>query len=140
MALKDNMAITIPALPAEMTGIRNGMELERMRAQITVLATELGATKSQLAGFEDKSGSEDEHHHNLLQDAPPQDAPPLHLSMPTLSMYVLLDHVHLSICQSSPNSSHGESALPTISAVPDHPPVSSICVPPVIRVARGPKI
>ena len=100
------------------------MELERMKAQIAVLASELAATKSQLAEFEDESGSEDEHHHNLLQDAPPQDAPPLHLSMPTSLMYVLLDCMRLSICQSSPNSGHGESASPTISAVPDHPPVS----------------
>ena len=59
MALKDNMAITVPALKADMTGLRNGMELERMRAQISVLASELAATKSQLAEFEDESGGRD---------------------------------------------------------------------------------
>ena len=124
MALKDDMAITVPALNAEMTGLRNGMELERMRAQISVLASELAATKSQLAEFEDESGGEDEHHQNPLQDAPPQGALPLHLSMPMSSMYVPPDRMRLSICQSSPNSGRGESASPTISAVPDHPPVT----------------
>jgi len=123
-ALKDDMAITVPALKAEMTGLRNGMELERMKAQIAVLASELAATKSQLAEFEDESGDEDEHHHNPLQDAPPQGAPPSHLGMPTSSMYVPPDRMRLSIRQSSPNSGRGESTSPTISAVPDHPPVS----------------
>ena len=97
-----------------------------------MLASELAATISQLAEFKDESGGEDEHHQNPLQDAPPQGAPPLHLSMPTSSMYVPPDRMHLSIRQSSPNSGRGKSASPTISAVPDHPPVAMDVEPSVL--------
>ena len=95
--LKDQMIVSVPALQAEMTGLRNGMELERMKSHIATLDANLSATKTRLAQFEDETTDDDEDTHQL-----PQDDPPLHISLPKSSMYVPPNVMRQSIRQSSP--------------------------------------
>jgi hypothetical protein len=49
MTLKDDMLVKVPELQAEMRGLRNGMELERMKGEVAALQRELAATKAHLA-------------------------------------------------------------------------------------------
>jgi hypothetical protein len=49
MTLKDDMLVKLPELQAEMRGLRNGMELERMKGEVAALQRELAATKAHLA-------------------------------------------------------------------------------------------
>jgi hypothetical protein len=48
MILKDDMLVKVPELQAEMRGLRNGMELERMKGEVAALQRELAATKAHL--------------------------------------------------------------------------------------------
>jgi hypothetical protein len=49
MTLKDDMLVKVPELQAEMRGLRNGMDLERMKGDVAALQRDLTATKPHLA-------------------------------------------------------------------------------------------
>lgn len=49
MTLKEDMLVKVPELTAELRGLRNGMDLERVKAVIATLQTEVETTKAQLA-------------------------------------------------------------------------------------------
>ena len=60
MTLKDKMLVSIPELQAEMRGLRTGMELEKMKCEMTSLKTQLATANTRLAQFEQVSSSGDE--------------------------------------------------------------------------------
>jgi hypothetical protein len=43
-SLKEKMAVSVPALEAEMRGMRNGMELEKTKQEVTTLCAQLEET------------------------------------------------------------------------------------------------
>ena len=92
VTLKDQMIISIPALQAKMTGLRNGMELEQMKSHIATLDANLSATKTCLAQFEDETTDNNEDTYQL-----PQDDPPLHISLLKSSMYICPTKCHASV-------------------------------------------
>jgi RNA polymerase-interacting CarD/CdnL/TRCF family regulator len=59
-ALKEKMLVSVPALEAEMRGLRNGMELEKTKEEVEILHAQLEATNRRLAQFEDEESSGEE--------------------------------------------------------------------------------
>jgi len=53
LALKDKMMVTMPVLEAEMRGIRNGMDLEKMKAKVEMLRKQLAQANSCLGHLEE---------------------------------------------------------------------------------------
>jgi len=53
LALKDKMMVTVPALEAEMRGLRNGMDLEKMKAEVEMLRKQLAQANGHLGRLEE---------------------------------------------------------------------------------------
>jgi len=53
LALKDKMMVTVPVLEAEMRGLRNGMDLEKMKAEVEMLRKQLAQADSHLGRLEE---------------------------------------------------------------------------------------
>jgi hypothetical protein len=59
MALKDKMGVSVPELQAEMKGLWDGMELEKMKRDMPSLREQMAKTSGHMAQFEDSSSSDD---------------------------------------------------------------------------------
>jgi hypothetical protein len=59
MGLKDKMMVSVPELQAEMKGLRDGMELEKMKRDMTSLREQMAKTNGRMAQFEDSSSGDD---------------------------------------------------------------------------------
>jgi len=53
LALKDKMMVTVPALEAEMRGVWNGMDLEKMKAEVEMLRKKLAQADGRLGRLEE---------------------------------------------------------------------------------------
>jgi hypothetical protein len=96
MTLKDDMLVKVPELQAEMRGLRNGMDLERMKGDIAALRREVTAREPHLAkapgpvptdGSSSDTDSSDES--SADEDgAPAVDAVVPPINLPMSSMFV----------------------------------------------------
>ena len=68
MTLKDKMLVSIPELQAEMRGLRTGMELEKMKGEMTSLKMQLATANTRPVQFEQVSSSGDEEDRDHLGD------------------------------------------------------------------------
>jgi len=53
LALKDKMMVTMLALEAEMRGLRNGMDLEKTKAEVEILRKQLAQANGHLGCLEE---------------------------------------------------------------------------------------
>ena len=94
MALKDKMLVSVPVLQAELRGLRNGMELERMKAEVAVLQANIANTHAclsqvQLCGSSSSSSSDiNSSDSSSSAEATEEDAAPLMFNLPRSSMFV----------------------------------------------------
>lgn len=89
---KEKIMVSVPALEAEMRGLRNGMEWEKIRQEMASLRSELANTKERLATYEGDTTTEDEDNDDL---------PPLEINVPKSSMYVDPRQMRVSIRSNS---------------------------------------
>jgi hypothetical protein len=101
MTLKDGMLVKVPELQVEMRGLRNGMDLERMKGDITALRREVTARKPHLAKAPgpvptDSSASDADSSDDSSGDddgAPAVDAVVPPINLPMSSMFVHPDQL-----------------------------------------------
>jgi hypothetical protein len=91
---KEEMIARVPALEAEMRGLRNGMEWEKMRQDMASLRSELATTKHRLAEFEADTSEDDEDEGEKRVE---EEAAPLEINLPRSSMFVHPSEMRVSI-------------------------------------------
>jgi hypothetical protein len=133
LGLKNKMLVNIPALEAEMRGLRNGMEWEKMKQQMASLRSELTNTKARLARVEgrveESSSSEEEE----VGD----DHAASMVNMPSSSMYIPPSQLHqsrwspLPVVRSSSNIGNGNNVpVPMAIDLPVPPSTITNLAPP----------
>jgi len=68
LPLKEKMMVAVPALEAEMRGLQDGMELEKMKGDVNRLWVELGQADVRLAQLEISTSSEEEEEEDDDED------------------------------------------------------------------------
>jgi hypothetical protein len=91
---KEQMIARVPVLEAEMRGLRNGMEWEKMRPDMASLHSELATTKHCLAEFEVDTSEDDKNEGEAHVEV---EVAPLEINIPTLLMFVHPSEMHVPI-------------------------------------------
>jgi hypothetical protein len=84
--LKEKMLVSVPALEAEMRGLRNGMELEKTKEEVEILHAQLEAMNRRLAQFEDEESSGEESEE--VEDSETNRQAPVQINLRKSSMFV----------------------------------------------------
>lgn len=143
MVLKEQMTVTVPALQAELQGLREGMELEKMRSQVTRLQEELASATVRIAKLEMERNSDedDEDEDEDPIPAAPHRAPAerhagITVQGPRSSMYVSPADFRMRTQKASVMlaAEYQEASSPSDPPVPLSPiPMTTALQSPVIR-------
>jgi hypothetical protein len=91
---KEQMIARVLVLEAEMRGLRNGMEWEKMRQDMASLCSELATTKHHLAEFEADTSEDDK---DKGEECVEEEVAPLEINLLRLSMFVHPSEMRVSI-------------------------------------------
>jgi hypothetical protein len=91
--LKEQMMVDVPALQAQMRGLRGAMELDKMKSEMKQLRKQLGQASTRLAQLEEvdtsEEGEEEVEENKRVERRPPKTDNGLKFNLPNSSMFII---------------------------------------------------
>jgi len=120
LPLKEKMMVAVLSLEAEMRGLQDGMELEKMKSDVNRLRVQLGQADVRLAQLEISTSSKEEEEEDDDEDEASDHQQDVHkelnIHLPNFSMFVHLAQLRGHIWPLSPPTASAHSPPTTVTA------------------------